>query len=236
MPSIKGKSPALSARLLLLADKVPPCRRLLDIGTDHAWLPIEVISRGVCQMALAIDIRPGPLKIAQSHIRAAGISDRITARQADGLQGISLEPDDVVVLAGLGGNEMMDILGEVPRRCRQILLQPMKSLPELRCWLVRHGYDIETEDLALEKNQVYVVLGCRYTGKIRELDRLEALVGPVLLNRHPSNGYDRYLKKLLAHLHKQSFGTPELLPDIGRIEVLYAAASAAATEAAKEKE
>ena len=226
MPLIKEKSHALSARLRLLADKIPPCRRLLDIGTDHAWLPIEAIFRGTCQTALAIDIRPGPLQIAQRHIRAAGMSERISVRLSDGLQGIGLEPDDVIVLAGLGGYEMMDILGDTARRCRLILLQPMKSLPELRSWLAWHGYAIESEDLAPEKNQVYVVLGCRYDGRNRELDHLEALVGPLLLHCRSSVDYVRYLKKLLAHLRKQSIGAPELLPDIGRIEALYLAAVA----------
>ncbi len=210
----------LSPRLKAVAELVPACRRLLDIGTDHAWLPIELVRHGCCQTALAIDIRPGPLAAADRHIRAAGLTGRIQTCQADGLNGIDLDEGDAVVLAGMGGYEMMDILGPTPRHCRTLVLQPMKSLPELRLWLYRNGYVIQTERLAVEKNHAYVIISCRYTGSRRTLSDLEALVGPCLLLEPPQPGLHLYLDKLLQRLHKQSLGEPALQPVIELIRQL----------------
>ncbi len=211
----------LSPRLQAVATLVPECRRLLDIGTDHAGLPIELVRRGRCQQALAIDIRPGPLDMALRNINAAGLTDRIKVWQADGLTGLELDPVDVLAIAGMGGYEMMQILGSEPRRCQAIILQPMKSLPELRIWLGEQGYTLEDEVLVLEQHHTYVILRCRYTGVRTAYTPLQALVGPVLLVSQPP-ALAVYLTRLLARLKKQSRGQPDLIEVIEAIQKLEA--------------
>lgn len=221
MPSTETADAArLSLRLQTVAGLVPPCARLIDIGTDHAWLPISLLMQNRCQSALAIDVRPGPLAIAKRNIRSAGLTDRIETRLGNGLDGLDLQPDDAVVIAGLGGYEMMDILGSQPRFCRAIVLQPMKSLPELRLWLGRQGYRIDEESLAAETHRVYAVIRCHYEGKSYEMPMLEAQAGPLLLHRQPE-GYGRYLAGLLARLEKQSIGQPELVGIIDQIRIIH---------------
>jgi tRNA (adenine22-N1)-methyltransferase len=209
----------LSPRLSVIAGLVPECRRLLDVGTDHAWLPIELVRRGRCQQAVAIDLRNGPLAIASRNVTAAGLTAKIAVCQGNGLTDVLLDPDDIVVLAGLGGNEMMHVLGDRPRNCRAIILQPMKSLPELRFWLSEHGYLIDAERLAIEQHRAYAILRCRYVGLKITLSRLEAIVGPNLLQEKPS-GFAVYLHQLLTRLKKQSHGDPSLAGPIGEIRAL----------------
>ncbi len=221
MPLINQQNDHLSSRLKAIADLVPDCERVLDIGTDHAFLPIELLLCGRCKKGVAIDIRPGPLAIASRHIRTAGLSDRIAACQNDGLQNIMLTADDVVVMAGLGGYEMMRILGEQPCQCRSIILQPMKSLPELRIWLCQHGYSIDQEKLVIEEKHSYVILRCHYSGDRKGIDNLTAWIGPELLRSKPDD-LSLYLSRLLCRLSKQSRGEPELIPLISQIEELAA--------------
>lgn len=209
----------LSPRLQIVADLVPQCRRLLDIGTDHAWLPIELLRQGRCSEAVAIDIRPGPLAIARRNIQASGLSDRITVRLADGLDELPLSTEDTIVMAGLGGNEMIHILEMQPRSAKAIILQPMKSLPELRIWLCANGYRIETEKLAIEEHRSYVILRCRPTENPITISLLESLIGPVLIKEQPP-GFSIYLKSLLTHLSKSSHGKPELAEMINQIRQL----------------
>ena len=101
----------LSERLDRVAGLVPSCRCLFDIGTDHGFLPIQLTAASIAaRIAVAADIRPGPLERAARHIREAGLGDKIETRLTDGLRDLAVAMDDVVVIAGLGGNEIRDIL------------------------------------------------------------------------------------------------------------------------------
>jgi tRNA (adenine22-N1)-methyltransferase len=65
---------ALSLRLALISALVPPGARVCDIGTDHGYLPIELIKRGDIKSVIATDIREKPLASAEKNIKAAGVS------------------------------------------------------------------------------------------------------------------------------------------------------------------
>ena len=47
--------PLLSPRLLKIAELIPPCRVFLDVGTDHAYLPVYLLKKGICKRAIASD-------------------------------------------------------------------------------------------------------------------------------------------------------------------------------------
>ena len=207
----------MTSRLQAVADLVPECGRLLDIGTDHALLPINLVGKNRCSSALAVDLRPGPLAAARRNIARAGLEKRIMTVQSCGLQAVTLGESDVLVMAGMGGYEMMAILGDQPRICREIVLQPMKSVPELRSWLCKKGYVIEKESLAIEKRHVYVVLSCRYTGEVTVLPELERLIGPCLMKTRPE-GYAQYLSHLAVRLNKQLLGQPVLAASLQDLE------------------
>jgi len=221
MPLTSPHDHRLSPRLQAVARLVPACRRVLDIGTDHAWLPIELVREGRCQEALAVDIGPGPLAIAERNIRAADLAGQVGLRLNDGLQGISVRSDDVVVVAGLGGYEIMRVLGEQPLHCQALILQPMKSLPELRIWLGRHGWAIDHESLVLEPRHAYVIIRAHYSGEPVSYDRLTAIVGPGLLQQRPAE-LPAYLRQLMQRLAKQKRGDPDLIPVIRQISQLAA--------------
>ena len=76
----------ISERLNLVADFVPACQTAADIGTDHGYIPIELIKRKTVQYAYAMDINRGPLERAKEHIEVENMSDRIQIRQSDGLK------------------------------------------------------------------------------------------------------------------------------------------------------
>ena len=93
---------ALDARL---ASAIPFVRRgsfLADVGTDHAYLPIDLYKRGQIRGAVASDINRGPLERAVAHIRASGAGEGICTVLTDGLQGIeAYHPDDITIF-GMG--------------------------------------------------------------------------------------------------------------------------------------
>ena len=216
------RQPVLSLRLLAVAEMIRPCNRLYDIGSDHAMLPIHLVRRGICRLATASDIGPGPVAVANRNIKRAGLQDQIETKVAFGLDGHPVESDDAIVMAGLGGLEMIDILGQEPRTCQQIILQPQKSAPELRRWLADHRYRIDDEKLVLDRNRLYSIISVRYETDPEqkvELSQTQAVIGPILLQKRPPL-FAGYLDQLAGHLKKAIRSNPDLAEVLAMIEDL----------------
>ena len=203
----------LSARLQGIADLVPACRRVIDIGTDHAYLPIELVRQERCATALAADLRPGPLQRAKKNIKDAGLESQISLCLSNGLDDIALQPDDVVIIAGLGGLEMIDILSHASQthnlKHQVIILQPMKSAFALRRWLSDHSFSFDMETLVNENNHDYPLIRTSQSENTRPLSHLACWLGPVLMKSQPQ-GYQAYARRVLDQLRKRSRGDPEL--------------------------
>lgn len=100
----------LSKRLSAVAAMVTPGMVLADIGTDHAYIPIDLVERGVIPRAIAADVNPGPLFRAEEHIREHGLDDRIATRLCDGLTAFEAGEVQSIVIAGMGGALTVRIL------------------------------------------------------------------------------------------------------------------------------
>ncbi len=147
----------LTPRLQCIFDKVKG-EKAADIGTDHAYIPIELIKNGVCKSVLASDIKEGPLKIAKQNIKNHGFD--ITTRLGGGLSVLSPGEVDDIIIAGMGGKMILEILKEnlATASLSRLILQPMNSQYELRKWLVQNGFSIIDEDLAVEGFKVYNII------------------------------------------------------------------------------
>lgn len=219
----------LSPRLQAVADLVPPCRIAYDIGTDHGWLPIWLIQQARCEQAVAADLRTGPLQRASAHINRYGLAEQIRIRQGDGLTGIAAGDRAVVILAGLGGHEIMRILSAAEEPGPTLVVQAMKTLPDLRQWLCEKGYAIQQEILAREKHRFYPVLQACYTGIPCRLTDLEAWIGPVLLREQPP-GLAAWIVQLQKQLHRQLNGNQQLQSLIDQTDSLLRSIAASETQ------
>lgn len=149
----------LTPRLRAVAGLVPQGARLCDVGTDHGYLPVGLLLEGKISRAIACDLREGPLRRARETARRYGVEKRITFRRCDGLAGIKEAEADAVAIAGMGGENIANILADAPwTRKVRLLLQPMSRQPELRGWLTAHDYCIEREQIAREGERYYCVL------------------------------------------------------------------------------
>lgn len=178
-------APSLSPRLAMVEGMLSPAHRLIDIGTDHAYLPIISILQGFFQSAIAADIRPGPLAIASRNIRRFGMEKRISTVLSDGLAAFSCQQGDIVVMAGLGGLEMIDILQRAPDRWPILVLQPQKSAPFLRHYLARSGYQLIREDLCLDDRRLYLGMVAQWTDQPVFDDWVSHYIGPCLIREKP---------------------------------------------------
>lgn len=148
----------LTPRLQMIADRVPTGARLVDVGTDHAYLPVWLILNHMVERAIAADLRPGPLERARQTARRYGVEERLSFRLCDGLTGIRPEEVDAIAIAGMGGDTIQSILSAATwARDKTLLLQPMTAQSELRRWLGEWGYAIEEEHIAREGQRLYSI-------------------------------------------------------------------------------
>lgn len=151
----------LSPRLKLIADLVKPGSVLADIGTDHGYIPVYCVSEGICPMAFAMDVNPQPLDKARENIALYGLEKSIEIRLSNGLEALKINEADTIVIAGMGGLLMMNILkdGEaVISEGTRLILQPMLAQKELREYLYENGYSIDDEYVCREDNKFYNII------------------------------------------------------------------------------
>ena len=155
----------LDARLSLVASLIPLGARIADVGTDHAHLPIALVSGGHCPSAVATDIHEGPFQKAVAAVRDAALQDVIAVRLCDGLAAVAAEEVDTVVIAGMGGETIAAILQAAPwtqAPDKTLVLQPMSKPERLRTWLADNGFAIAEERTAAEGRRLYAVLRAVY--------------------------------------------------------------------------
>ena len=109
---LKNTRNRINARLKMLYDMMPECDCMGDVGTDHGFLPIYCVINGKCKSAVASDLREGPLKIAQKNILLHHCEKQIQTRLCSGLKEYRAQECDVVVIAGMGGFTICNILAE----------------------------------------------------------------------------------------------------------------------------
>lgn len=151
----------LSKRLSAVAAFVADGNRLCDVGCDHAFLPIALVESGRIPSAIAMDVREGPLAIAERNVAEAGLDGRIETRLSDGLEMLRSGEADTILLAGMGGRLMLDILArgiEVARTAQEWVLQPQSEVAEVRRWLRLSGFAVVDEEMVCERGKYYVVL------------------------------------------------------------------------------
>lgn len=149
----------LTPRLRAIAMQVPQGARLVDVGTDHGYLPVWLLLQGRIEQAIATDLREGPLDRARETARQYGQVKNICFRLCNGLTDITADEVDTVVIAGMGGETISAIIEAAPWVCRdkRLLLQPMTGMPQLRQWLQSHGYIILEEQIVREGKRLYSI-------------------------------------------------------------------------------
>lgn len=170
---------SLNARLLTAAGFVTRGGIACDVGTDHAYLASYLADNGISQKVIACDIATGPIESARSTVARLGLEDKITVIQSDGLDLIPDEGITDVIICGMGGELILNILlrAEWLKRGVNLILQPMTRAPELREGLYENGFIIKEEKACHDGRFVYSVINAEYRGGASKLTPLQALIG-----------------------------------------------------------
>ncbi|MFA5527362.1 MAG: class I SAM-dependent methyltransferase [Peptostreptococcales bacterium] len=168
----------LTDRLLVMAKQIDIDETVADIGTDHGYIPIYLHQKNPYRKIIMTDINKGPMEIATKHLLEYGIPiQTIDSRLGSGLTPLKNNECDCVIIAGMGGILISDILSEDLKKSLsfpKFILQPRNAQDKLRKWLLDNGFDITNEFLVREGKFICEVL---ITGPKQDGSNQESLQG-----------------------------------------------------------
>lgn len=211
----------ISQRLLACCQFVRKGDRVADIGTDHGYLSIYLLTHCIARSVIAADVAPQPLENARRNAKKFGVAQAMTCYLSDGVRQIPRD-FDVMVCAGMGADTICHILETAPwledPRYR-LILQCQSHRPELRAWLAQRGYRILRETLAQDGKFLYPVMEVTYAPGMTLTPGQRHLSPALLEDRSPllPAFYDRVvdgLRRTVEGLHLATDpAETEKLPD-----------------------
>ena len=147
----------MTPRLYEIAGMVKNGARIADVGCDHGYIPIYLAENKIIKSAIAADVNDGPLLSAEENINKHNLSHIIKTRKSDGVQNIDANEYDTLIIAGMGGMLISEILSYAPRG-KTLILQPMTAIEYLCKYLSDNGYKIVSQKLVREEKHIYNIL------------------------------------------------------------------------------
>lgn len=179
----------LSKRLELIASMVDRCSSIVDVGTDHGYIPIYLIKKGTCDRAVASDINKGPVDKAIKNVQREKLQDKIQCRLGGGLSTVRSGEVDGAIIAGMGGNLIRDIILEdfhVFKALDFAILQPVQNPEVLRKFIYESGFIIIDEELCYDEGKYYEIIKIKNGNNPKTLREIDYEVSPVLAKKnHP---------------------------------------------------
>ena len=197
----------LDSRLMAIAHLVRKDKVFADIGTDHAYLPVYLVENGITKMAIAADLRVGPLENAKEAVVSYGYSEQIELRLSDGLDNFKENEVEEIAVAGMGGlliSSFIERTKWLKNEDIHLILQPMTHIEELRKTLFDNGFIIDNEVVAQDSDKLYIIISAYYYGDATAYTDLDLIVGRLPLNqddlskKYLAKIYTKYNKKLVA--------------------------------------
>lgn len=157
-----GEVNMLSKRLQQVADTVIKTDIVADIGTDHAYIPIYLVKKGIVKKAVAADISKGSCKKAQININSSHLENLIDIRCGNGLEVINKgEKINSIIIAGMGGLMAISVLKsnkEAVNNAEQLVLQPQRDIDKVRRYVHKVGFKIADEKMLIDSDKFYTII------------------------------------------------------------------------------
>lgn len=204
----------LRKRLKFIIKNVDKTNVLADIGTDHGYIPLYAVKNKICKRVIATDINKLPLDKAKLNAILEGVDEELEFRLGNGLEPLKDKEANVVIIAGMGGNLIKEILEKSINKVNELdylVLQPAQNPEVLREYLYNNGYEIIKEDLCLDEEIYYELFKVkRKEGEDTKLDPIYYEVSPkLLMEKHPllkdylKLKIDSY-KRVLEHINEET--------------------------------
>lgn len=196
----------VSKRIKTIESLVPSGTRLLDVGSDHAFLPISLFLQGRIRGAVVSDVNEGPLAAGRENVArlAPALLPLTDFVLSDGFNAVDRDSYDAAAVCGMGGELIARIIDEAGDKARvPLVLQPMTQADRLRSYLWEHGFEIRDERFATEGHRPYVVIAVEYTGENTPYSYADTYLGRL---RPQGADFSSYARKVHAAAEKRLIG------------------------------
>ncbi len=184
----------LDSRLSACAELVRKGSKLVDVGTDHAYLPIWVAQNNIISSAVASDVREKPLMKGLENIKKYNCENIVSVRLSDGLDNIEENEADDIVISGMGAELIVKIMQRTPwikNPDKRFILQPMTKTHILREYLCKNGFEIISETPCSQNGKYYTVIYSEYSGEKYNFAESFFYMGKLDCNNENSKKYMR---------------------------------------------
>lgn len=181
-------------RIEAIASLVDNDALVVDIGTDHAYLPIYLYENDITKNIVASDISSNALLFAKNNLEKHNLSGKIKLVVSDGFKNLD-ECFDIAIISGVGTETIKKILDNevLPNK---LILSSHKNVSDLREYMFKIGYKIEKEIIVYENNIYYNII--KYVKEKDNLSKYDLLVGlsnDINYKKHLLNKYKEIYEK-----------------------------------------
>ncbi len=169
-------------RISEVAKFIDPYKIIADIGCDHGFLVIEAFEKYHIDKAYAVDNKEGPLNQAIHNIKDKPYYKNVIFSLSSGIEEIG-EDTECVVIAGMGGILITEILDKPLKNVKRLILEPNRDQEDVRKKVVSLGFDIVNEEVIFDKGKYYEIIVCDKVDDlgINKYSDIEYEFGPILL-------------------------------------------------------
>lgn len=169
-------------RMKVIASKISPYKKIADVGCDHGYLIIEALKLNSDIKAIAIDNKKMPLESCKSNMIKYGYIDNVRFSLSSGIVDID-DDTECVVIAGMGGILITEILSADLRNVKRFILAPNKDEINVRKHMLTLGFDITDETIVYENDKYYQIIVFDKVDKVKSYNEDELTYGPLLISK-----------------------------------------------------
>lgn len=172
-------------------------KTVADIGADHGYLTKVLIEENRAKAVIATDISKASLEKTANLAKKYGFLDKIFLKVGDGLKILNKGEAQIVVIAGMGGNEIIKILEEnTDKTFDKFIFQPMQNTINLREYLIKHNYEIIKDFIVKDRKKFYNTIVARFSTNKQNLSKKQIEFGLTNLDLK-GNDFIEYLSEYI---------------------------------------
>ena len=198
-------------RLQKLIYWMPQDSVLIDVGCDHAYLGIFALQEKRVSRVISIDRNEAPLRVAQRNALRAGVLDRMQLRCTDGLENIEIPPHSTLVMAGMGGKTIKEIVLRISlQKIETLILQPNRDAHEVRNYLFEQNWGVVDAQIFPQGKQHFLSWKSLFMSGVKEHTQWHW--HDPFLSKNPSKEWKSMLQRRNVHLTKLKAASQGKLP------------------------
>ena len=163
----------VSKRIKIIASLLDKSDKVLDVGTDHALLPIYLYKKDLVELVDASDISSNVLLGAKSNIEKYNLSNKISLYLSDGLKNIDIKKYNTLVICGMGFFTIKSILDADLSPINKLIIQTNNHLSDFRKYIASKNFMIRKEVYIFDQGIDYIIFDIKKGHQVLSDDEIQ---------------------------------------------------------------